>query len=460
MRKPYIFVISLLVSIAFVGQAQNKYTVTGPFPDTLVNKIPAQVVNVGIAVDPEGKVWVQSYTNVTPPDTIQRAGLDTYVNVRPVYVYNPDGTQAAFSPIRILTGVDQNGAAVTDTLIERLGYGGAKNPSNGNIVFTWGSRAAAPGALIWEIDYKTGAGVRRILSPPGLTTNSPASIGVNNDGEYFTSAVLGNLPVQILNADFSAGTQVTAALPAIGRAMTVSGDGNSVYLPRFTAVPPMVYIYSSANGSLGPYALSDSIMLGGSIESIAIHPVTGHVWMMTDRRSIWEGPNTTRAWGANNGYAYNPVSKAIVDSFHVDEWPVTSTGPLPRGMAFSPTGDTLYLSKFDAATLPAVVRAIYGPATGVKKVDDMIPEGFTLAQNYPNPFNPTTEIEFTISREGMTTLRIYDMLGREVATLLNEHMPVGTFKATFNASSLTSGTYVYEVVSGNVRMTKRMMLVK
>ena len=85
---------------------------------------------------------------------------------------------------------------------------------------------------------------------------------------------------------------------------------------------------------------------------------------------------------------------------------------------------------------------------------------FELSQNYPNPFNPSTEIKFTLTKGGFTTLKVYNMLGQEVATLVNENLGVGAFKATFDASNLTSGTYLYRLTANGQSISKKMMLLK
>ena len=85
---------------------------------------------------------------------------------------------------------------------------------------------------------------------------------------------------------------------------------------------------------------------------------------------------------------------------------------------------------------------------------------FQLSQNYPNPFNPTTVINFRLSESGFTTLKVYDMLGREVSTLLNENMTSGAYNIPFNGSNLSSGIYIYRLKSGNKSVSRRMTLIK
>jgi hypothetical protein len=85
---------------------------------------------------------------------------------------------------------------------------------------------------------------------------------------------------------------------------------------------------------------------------------------------------------------------------------------------------------------------------------------FLLKQNYPNPFNPSTTINYELAKETKVNLRIFDILGREVATLVNETKPAGTYEAEFDGSNLTSGIYFYVLETGGMRLSKKMMLIK
>jgi len=85
---------------------------------------------------------------------------------------------------------------------------------------------------------------------------------------------------------------------------------------------------------------------------------------------------------------------------------------------------------------------------------------FALEQNYPNPFNPATTISYQLPTEGQVSLKVYDMLGNEVATLVNEMKTAGEYQVDFNAAALSSGIYFYRLQAGNFVETKRMMLMK
>jgi hypothetical protein len=88
------------------------------------------------------------------------------------------------------------------------------------------------------------------------------------------------------------------------------------------------------------------------------------------------------------------------------------------------------------------------------------PTSFELAQNYPNPFNPATAIRFSIPESGLVTLKVYNVMGEEVATLLNEYKTSGNYEFNFDASRLTSGVYFYSITTGNFISTKKMILMK
>jgi len=97
---------------------------------------------------------------------------------------------------------------------------------------------------------------------------------------------------------------------------------------------------------------------------------------------------------------------------------------------------------------------------GVNNQNNEIPKVFSLSQNYPNPFNPSTVINFSIPKTSMVNMVIYDILGREVMTLVNDVMQPGEYNATFDASSLSSGVYFYKIQAGDFTDTKKMLLVK
>ncbi len=99
-------------------------------------------------------------------------------------------------------------------------------------------------------------------------------------------------------------------------------------------------------------------------------------------------------------------------------------------------------------------------AVGVKEVKGSVPLEFKLSQNYPNPFNPETKIEYSVPKSAFVTLKVYNLLGQEVATLFSGNQKAGNYEATFNGANLASGVYMYSLQSDNVTITKKFVFMK
>ena len=100
------------------------------------------------------------------------------------------------------------------------------------------------------------------------------------------------------------------------------------------------------------------------------------------------------------------------------------------------------------------------PISGIEKYDELIPENFVLYQNYPNPFNPSTTITFSVHKSDYVSLKVFNSIGMEVATIVNTKLSAGNYKIDFDGRSLPSGIYFYRLSIGNFSDTKKMILVK
>lgn len=89
-----------------------------------------------------------------------------------------------------------------------------------------------------------------------------------------------------------------------------------------------------------------------------------------------------------------------------------------------------------------------------------MPKSYELSQNYPNPFNPTTKIKYSITNRSNVTLKIFDVLGKEVKTLVNEVKPMGNYEIVFDASGFSSWVYFYRITAGKYIKTKKMILLR
>jgi hypothetical protein len=118
-----------------------------------------------------------------------------------------------------------------------------------------------------------------------------------------------------------------------------------------------------------------------------------------------------------------------------------------------------YMPNQDAYIVHCGVDVV--PLTGVGNINSpKLPTKYRLEQNYPNPFNPETQIVFDIPKTGFVSLKIYDVLGKEIAILVNEIKNPGSYKAVFDGASLVSGTYFYKLESNGFSTTKKMVLIK
>ena len=123
-----------------------------------------------------------------------------------------------------------------------------------------------------------------------------------------------------------------------------------------------------------------------------------------------------------------------------------------------------YMTDIDGQTrnanAPDIGADEFSGATAVERVEDGVPTSFALEQNYPNPFNPTTNIRFSLEATKAISLKIIDVLGREVATLVDQMLAPGTYTVRWNASSFPSGVYFYSIRAGALLETRRMILTK
>ncbi|MEK9138122.1 MAG: T9SS type A sorting domain-containing protein, partial [Bacteroidota bacterium] len=172
------------------------------------------------------------------------------------------------------------------------------------------------------------------------------------------------------------------------------------------------------------------------------YPVLG-VWGRPGSPEFWAIAGTNVYYSSNSGTSWSTLPRyGYVGTRQMNHISMETSLLRPSGWVVGDNG--------------AIVRF----ATVVQDVDgesEMRPKRFELQQNYPNPFNPTTEIEYSLpsvssnqakGRDGVgshVTLKVYDLLGREVATLVNEEKPLGTYTATFEASNLASGVYFYRL---------------
>jgi hypothetical protein len=134
---------------------------------------------------------------------------------------------------------------------------------------------------------------------------------------------------------------------------------------------------------------------------------------------------------------------------------------LPNNAGYNFNGVLDEVRIYDYALSVSEITTLYNVVTAIEPQGvNGAPTSFFLSQNYPNPFNPATTITFSVGTYGHTSLRVIDMLGREVAVLVNEERSPGTYRLTWDASALPSGVYLYRMHAGSFVETRKMILAK
>lgn len=174
-------------------------------------------------------------------------------------------------------------------------------------------------------------------------------------------------------------------------------------------------------------------------------------------------------WTAPEKFTPYPPEAPLRDFRYVSIAPVNPVQPVPDDDIITVhivmQGDTIPGSNVNGM-VPALVSAQYYHFTTEILVvvpsndDEIIANNFNLEQNYPNPFNPSTTINYSLAERSDVSLKVYDVLGNEIATLVNTSQEAGQHNVTFDASKLSSGLYIYTLNTGNFTSSKKMMLLK
>jgi hypothetical protein len=246
-----------------------------------------------------------------------------------------------------------------------------------------------------------------------------------------TLAGMGNSPAPLAFVD---NTTVTSTVGLASFTSTFT----TVTLPPFVLLTQPQMNDTSFNVALPIGVRFSEIMDTASVRTaLSISPsVKGKIVWLNSNTTILFTPDSALPYNTNFTVTIAPTAKSIY-GFFVD------------GNKDSVGGDAIILT-FRTAKAP----------TGVAQRNDLLPSEYQLAQNFPNPFNPKTDIQFSLPRSSRTTLKIYDILGREVATLLDDNLGAGRYTVSFDASSIPSGVYFYRIVASEFSAVKKMMLAK
>jgi len=327
-----------------------------------------------------------------------------------------------------------------------------------------------------------------------------------NGGENWsevTSSILGTTPkglcgISIVNSTTAFGCG-RYSCPSYVIKTTNSGL-NWISLPIDTSLARSLidcYFWSADSGFVvGGYSPSNNYMLSKSVILMTTNGGTNWIKVYGSTRinewcwkiqfvnrqlgysSIERFAGTTFYLKTTNG-GLNWIENSFINNYDVEGigfinentgWIGGHTGPTYEttngglNWHLSGWGTNLNRIRFLSDTLAyAVGQTVYKFTTepiGIQPISTEIPKQFLLHQNFPNPFNPATDIKFQIANSGFISLVVYDILGREITTLVNEHLKAGLYSVSWDASNYPSGVYFYTLLTNNFYESKKMILLK
>ncbi len=240
------------------------------------------------------------------------------------------------------------------------------------------------------------------------------------------------------------------------QALYVGSSDGKIYKSHLIDVPPLTLVYQ-APGFPRINAFVDVDITDAIGKSPAFPPGKKRKRAAGERRGGFDGPSGRGdSGGVFESTDYGQSWESVSDG-------LPTTNVRMSALAADVTSDVtatvyagMFLDQNDGG--PVYVQNVIG--TDVDQDFPGIPSGFSLEQNYPNPFNPTTEIGYRIPETGHVSLTVYDLLGREISTLVNEKKSPGSYTVKWDASGHPSGVYFYRLTTGSFSETRRLVLIR
>ena len=192
------------------------------------------------------------------------------------------------------------------------------------------------------------------------------------------------------------------------------------------------------NNQTYPYSISGQVFQNVALASSSIPLQDAIIYVLIG--------NTYKNYGISNSAGLYTATQLAPGNYTL----------IAHRMGFNPVAQDVIITNSNLQN----INFDFGNPTGIKNIILEIPESFSLSQNYPNPFNPTTKINYSIPQRSKVILKVYDVLGTEVATLVNEEKSAGDREINYNALQLSSGIYFYKLQAGSLIETKKMILLK
>jgi photosystem II stability/assembly factor-like uncharacterized protein len=293
-------------------------------------------------------------------------------------------------------------------------------------------------------------------------------LAINSSGHLFAEHVSGGGHDTLFRSTNGGESWKPTGLTGRVYSLDISANGDI-----FACSGPNVY-RSNDNGDTWTNVRPDSV--GGNYGSVAFN-AAGTVFLTEYEPSevgmysrIWRSTNKGETWSIVRPWTFGILKRLAVNSrghvFAGGWYVIRSTND---GMTWEDVSSGLQGGIFELAVssedrIFACGGAVYrSTRTATSAGEGESATGFALAQNYPNPFNPSTKIKFSIpvgTGHAPSVLKVYDILGREVRTLVDENLQPGSYDVTFDATGLASGVYLYRLQAGEFSQTKRLLLLR
>jgi hypothetical protein len=204
-------------------------------------------------------------------------------------------------------------------------------------------------------------------------------------------------------------------------------------------------VYGHSNGwfSIGPHDV-DYYLILGEWNFIAVTFDTGFVNLYFNGDLIYTDTTIIK---------YTSLNEYGTDDIYIGRYHTGNPG-------YSFKGGLDEIRLYNRPLGASEINDIYNQVTSVENNMNNLPEEFILLQNYPNPFNPSTKINYAVPQQSQVLIKVFDVLGNEIETLVNEEKPVGTYEVAWYAKNLPSGIYFYRLRAGDFIETKKMVFLK
>jgi hypothetical protein len=246
--------------------------------------------------------------------------------------------------------------------------------------------------------------------------------------------------------------QSVLSLAANGNTVFAGTDGNGVFISTNNGT---TWNQTSMNSQqVWSIAVSGNNVFAGTGIGIYISSNSGASWTYNSSFTLW-----TKAFAINGNTIFAGTGAS---GFYVSNDNGLNWTPKNEGLSYNnitnicTIGNYIFISTLDEN----VYRRQLSELTGIQPISQQVPSHFSLSQNYPNPFNPTTKFKIEIAKSSYTKLTVFDVLGREVATLVNQQLQPGTYEVNWDASNYPSGVYYYKISAEGYSDTKKMILLK